>query len=314
MKVALIIPYFGKFPKWFELYLYSCSRNECVDFIFYTDCTCPAKIYTNTYFIKTDFKSYCKQVSDALGINFSPISPYKLCDLKPFYGIIHKNDLKNYDFWGFGDIDLIYGDLNIIVNESNLSDYDFITTHGGRVAGHFTIMRYDSKYTEMCKSIPDWRRCLEDRDKNYVLDEVAFAYVAYPQLKTICRIYHYIIRTLHLASEGVFYNWANSLFCNRRTRRLFWEYNTTPCPKPEEEWTYDIINNRLFKSGKNEKVMKLPYLHFLLFKKNIYFDSDNYWRGDYYTVEQEFIDDNTCANKTVVISINGIKPVKNTDL
>lgn len=26
-KIAIIIPYFGKFPEWIDLFLYSCSRN-----------------------------------------------------------------------------------------------------------------------------------------------------------------------------------------------------------------------------------------------------------------------------------------------
>lgn len=38
-KAAIIIPYFGKFPEWFNLYLYSCKKNPEVDFIFYTDCS-----------------------------------------------------------------------------------------------------------------------------------------------------------------------------------------------------------------------------------------------------------------------------------
>ena len=53
-------------------------------------------------------------MSDTLGINFTQKhKAYKLCGCKPFYGVIHKEELRGYDYWGFGDIDLIYGDLSL---------------------------------------------------------------------------------------------------------------------------------------------------------------------------------------------------------
>ena len=36
-KIAIIIPYFGPFPKMFDLYLKSTERNETVDFLIFTD-------------------------------------------------------------------------------------------------------------------------------------------------------------------------------------------------------------------------------------------------------------------------------------
>ena len=37
-KICILIPYFGKFPKWFDLYLYSCSHVKSIDFYYFTDC------------------------------------------------------------------------------------------------------------------------------------------------------------------------------------------------------------------------------------------------------------------------------------
>lgn len=47
-KIAMIVPYFGKWPEWMDLYLYSCSKNPQVDFLFFTDCLVPATVYPNT--------------------------------------------------------------------------------------------------------------------------------------------------------------------------------------------------------------------------------------------------------------------------
>ena len=31
-EICMLIPYFGKFPEWFNLYLYSCSKVKKIDF------------------------------------------------------------------------------------------------------------------------------------------------------------------------------------------------------------------------------------------------------------------------------------------
>lgn len=49
MKYAIIIPYFGKWPVWFDLYLKSARENECIDFYFLQIALCH-KIYMVIYF------------------------------------------------------------------------------------------------------------------------------------------------------------------------------------------------------------------------------------------------------------------------
>lgn len=280
-RVAIISPYFGKFPIWFDLFLYSCSKNPTIDFIFITDCEIPQNVYKNTKFIRSDFDSYCSKVSKILSINFNHKDPYKLCDLKPFYGIIHKDELKEYDFWGFGDCDLIYGNLEIIINQLNLSKYDFITTHNDRIAGHFTIIRNDSKFTNQCMLIPHWKEKLEDL-KHYALDEEDFCDVIYPTLKNIKRIYRYLIKPLGLMRRDTFFRALNIFFCNKFTKILFKECFTTPLPKKTDEWIYDLNTGSVKKNKKNE----IPYIHFLPFKKNRYFELEYSWDDDFYHVKK----------------------------
>ncbi len=40
-KIAIIIPYFGKYPEWIDLFFYSCGMNKTIDFYFFTDCEEP---------------------------------------------------------------------------------------------------------------------------------------------------------------------------------------------------------------------------------------------------------------------------------
>lgn len=169
-KICMVIPYFGKWPEWFSLYLYSCSKVGKIDFFFFTDCGIPKTIYSNTKFVEISYEKYCEQVSRKLNIAFHPLNPYKLVDLKPFLHLIHKEIIEKYDFWGFSDIDLVYGNISSLINDMSLLKYDLITSHSDRLAGHFTVIRTKSSYSLAYQRIPDWREKLSS-PTNYGLDE-----------------------------------------------------------------------------------------------------------------------------------------------
>ncbi len=295
IKTAIIIPYFGKFPKWIDLYLFSCSKNPYVDFLFFTDCKIPSQIYSNTIFFETTFQEYCKRVSLALGINFNPSSAYKLCDLKVFYGIIHKEELCNYTFWGFGDLDLIYGDMSSIINEKTLKRYNIITTHADRIAGHFTIVKKECKYTTICYKIKDWVNKLED-ERLYGLDEHDFTTLVYPLQKQIWRLHRLISRFYNIHHYKLFgiFNALTNLFMDVKIK----EYNTSPLPNNGEIWRYDIKANKLITPTNTE----IPYLHFLFFKKTPFWDNENYWKDGFYQISNELL----LNNGVVLIDNNKI--------
>lgn len=298
-KIAIIVPYFGKFPVWFDLFLYSCSKNENVDFLFFTDCIIPNVRYANTIFFQVTFEEYCARVSNALGIDFSPKNPYKLCDLKPFYGIIHKDELEDYDFWGFGDVDLIYGDLELVLSEHRLAYFDLITTHDDRVAGHFTVIRKSSKFTHLCLKIRDYKSKLE-APTHLALDEEDWTCLVFPQLPMLERIYRHIVKPFGIWHKKYF-KWVNPLFCNRLTKVSFIEYFTTEIPKETETWTYFVGEGTLkkFPQGRD-----LPYLHFLFFKKTQYLKTDNYWKENFYKVPR--IKDVAENHQNVCVTAQGI--------
>lgn len=243
-KAALIIPYFGKWPEWIDLYLYSCSKQRNIDFLIYTDCDIPQMVYPNTIFHEMSFEAYCQLVSERLAIPFKPRRAYKLCDLKPFYGIIHKKELNGYDWWGFGDIDLVYGDLSLLLNEANMNKYDLLTTHVDRIAGHFTVIRKDSKYTNSCFDIPDWKEKLCD-EKNYGLDEGAFTQVVRPIKYRIIGLlyYHFIGKLTSPLSKFYWYSKLEQMFRLWNTRVLMTEFFTTFRPRPGLSCNYHLVTN-----------------------------------------------------------------------
>jgi hypothetical protein len=128
--IGIVIPYFGKFPNYFGLWLESCSYNPSIDWLIFTD------DYTHYDFpenVKVHYRKFdeivlmCQAKFD-FDINLR--NPYKLCDFKPTYGIVFAAYLTNYEFWGFGDMDLIFGNIRSFLTDEILNGHDKIFTHG----------------------------------------------------------------------------------------------------------------------------------------------------------------------------------------
>jgi len=288
-KVALIIPYFGKWPEWMDLYLYSCSKQKGIDFLFYTDCDIPQKVYENTIFHSVSFASYCDFVSQKLSIDFHPRAAYKLCDLKVFYGIVHEEELRQYEWWGFGDIDLVYGDLGLLLNKHNLEKYDLLTTHVDRIAGHFTVMRRESKYTKLCMEILNRKQLLCD-DINHGIDENAFTRIAMSfKYKLIGRIYYHLVRRITFPDcKHYWFSKLASCLNFLPSRILMKEFFTTFKPRPGQVCTYNPKTSEIF--CPTNQISKIQfgggkiYLHFMCFKKTPYYVTDNYWKDGFYQI------------------------------
>lgn len=128
MKIKIIIPYFGKLHPLFEIYFLGIQKNEKFDFLLITDQVLEYKSLPNLEIVILTFTEFVEKTNSKIDVQ--PKSPYKLCDFKPFYGIIFEDYLKGYDYWGYSDIDMILGDLDPIYYIASKNSYDKILDLG----------------------------------------------------------------------------------------------------------------------------------------------------------------------------------------
>lgn len=255
--IVLLIPYFGKWPAWFDFFLLSCSFNSSVQWRFYTDCVIPEESPDNVFFKSISFSDYKKKVSDKLGIDFDPDNPYKLCDLKPVLGFIHEDEIREYDFWGFSDIDLVYGDLRKYYTAERLSKFDLFSTHMRRVSGHFCLIRNTEKMREAFKLIRNWQVRLSD-NSHHALDEGAFS-------RIFIRHKNFPIWLFNIFSY--FNPW-------RRRSEFVEAFSTPNAGVPWIDGSYSFPKYWVWNSGKltnnltGEK--EYPYFHFLGWKNEVW--------------------------------------------
>jgi hypothetical protein len=289
-KMVLIIPYFGTWPFWIDLYFYSVRRNPCIDIILFTDCPIFDNLPPNVIIKQISFEKYCKKISDSLAVRFNPSKPYKLCDVKPFYGFIHQEELTGYDFWGFGDIDLIYGNLSKFFTSEILKNYDIISSHQHIISGHFALLRNNEKIRNLPFQIKDWQNLLED-DKNNAIDEIYFSNFTAPE----CKILHFIeyqalkrtndiILTLKILSFlGPLLHSISRR--NHKCRMYFKEQYTTPKKNFRNTMRYIYNQDGIFDEYAGNR--EIPYLHFLFFKKKEF--RDKFLQPSYFLKNNRFM-------------------------
>lgn len=135
-KIIIILPYFGKFPSYFPLFLQSCRYNSTIDWLLLTDIREPYDYPKNVQVVYTDFPAIQAVFQEKFAFPIVLHQPYKLCDYKPAYGYLFSKYLEGYDFWGHCDLDLIFGDLRAMLPDEKLVMYDKV----GHL-GHLTLYR-----------------------------------------------------------------------------------------------------------------------------------------------------------------------------
>lgn len=70
-------------------------------------------------------------------------APYKLCDYKSFYGYLFEEYIEEYDFWGYCDCDVIFGQLNHFLTDDLFEKYDKILR-----TGHLSFIRNHKNINE----------------------------------------------------------------------------------------------------------------------------------------------------------------------
>ena len=135
-KICFITPYFGKLPDYFQVWLDSCKYNPTIDWLVFTDDHNAFVYPENVRVHYCSFDEIRTLVQKNYDFKINLKTAYKLCDYKVAYGEIFSDYLKEYDFWGFCDIDLIWGNIRNFYTEEILDQYVKIGCQG-----HATIFK-----------------------------------------------------------------------------------------------------------------------------------------------------------------------------
>lgn len=296
-KVILLMPYFGQWPEWFALYLESCRWNPTIDWLFFTDCSIPENAPPNVRFVPISFRDYQQIVSERLGITFKTEHSYTLCNLRPAYGLIHQEYLDGYDYFGFGDVDVIYGDIRAFYTDEVLS-HNTVSTHRKRVSGHLFLMKNNERWVNAFRKIPNWQD-LMSQPVNVPMDEGYFTKLlcGYRRLPTALRQLWGIVDPYK----------RNHLFQER--------FSTILSELPWMDGSYRYPTKWFWHRGKLtvESGEELMYLHFMNWKSSRYlrpqYGSQAAWESLPQLVDPNLTD----LSQGFCISPSGFTPLDSTN-
>lgn len=176
-KIRIISCYFGELKPEFYLWLNSCGYNKFVDFLFVTDQKIDSNICPENVTIKQTTLNAIKKVADEIfKFNVELSTPYKLCDYKVAYGLIFQEELKQYDFWGYCDSDMVLGNIRKYITDEILNEYDKILP-----LGHLSIYRNTDEINRRfmeCPNIMDYHEVFSS-PQIYQFDETPGIYTMY---------------------------------------------------------------------------------------------------------------------------------------
>lgn len=145
--IVFIIPYFGHFNNYFDIWLNSCANNPTIDWLIFTDCKDKHNYPQNVKVIYTAFNEIRGHFQKFYDFSISLEKPFKLCDFRPAYGEIFHEYIKDYDFWGYCDTDLIWGDIRKFITDDILNHYYKVGFYG-----HCTILKNDKATNNIYKN------------------------------------------------------------------------------------------------------------------------------------------------------------------
>ncbi len=258
-KAVFIIPYFGEFPEWFQLFLNSCGQNPNYDWLILTDNQTKYDYPMNVRVVFTTFSELSCKIQQKFEFNIRLEKPYKLCDLKPMYGYLFQDQIKEYPFWGHCDIDTIFGKLDHFVSTSDYKKYDKIG-----VLGHLTLYRNTNNVNALFMKPLDGK--LRYKEVLQTSENCSFDEEYNNSINTIFEAYKRPIKyDLKIANT-----YTKTSNFRLTTLDKNWNYHIEPTTQNLFVWDEGILNR--YTKNKIKKQVTLDeymYIHFQSRKMNV---------------------------------------------
>jgi len=206
-QIVFVITFIGKFPWYFPYFLHSCRYNPSIDFIILSDNkTIPTTLPPNVKLIHYTIEQFNADASKALKFNVVVEHAYKLCDFKPAYGYIFKDLVKDYTFWGYCDMDIIFGNIRAFMTNELLCEYDVISARHDYLTGSFALFRNGLFNNALFVESKDYKM-VYTTSHNFCFDETNYAFKAfeeglhYSEIKTEVESMTHVVRRLEEAGK-----------------------------------------------------------------------------------------------------------------
>lgn len=100
-----------------------------------------------------------------------------VCDLRPAYGLVFEEYIEGYEYWAFGDEDVLYGDLDRMLAPHLDGRSDLVVPARNGKSGHLTLVRNRPRSNELALEDPAYAQVLASRE-HWAYDETSWRWGA----------------------------------------------------------------------------------------------------------------------------------------
>ena len=174
LKITIIILYNNPWPHWFKYFLRSCEANKNIEWLIFSENNSPETTPENVRFVYISVVDLSKRIKEKLGIDPVIIHPFKFSDFKPAFGLIFNEYIHDSTFWGYCDIDLVFGNFIRFLTDEIIENHDIISPSADFFPGHFLLLRNAESINNLFKLAQNWKEvyskpeCFCFDEKNYV--------------------------------------------------------------------------------------------------------------------------------------------------
>lgn len=251
--ILIIIPYFGRFNNYFNLFLKSVECNNTIDFLIITDDKRKFNYPKNVKVVYSTFQKESKRITSYFDFEAKCDTPYKLCDYKPFFGEIYREYSKDYDFWGWSDTDLILGNIRKFVASDLLKYCDKLYIHG-----HFSLIKNNGYINSLLLNSPVYEDIWHCREA-YQISEVVHYDEFNGVLKTLGRLGAKVYDCL-FDIANIDFRYSNFYLCD-------WD---NPIKFKGEKLVFFFLNGKLI--GISDQLVRKEFLYVHLQKREMFND------------------------------------------
>lgn len=274
-KIVLLIVYIGEYPWYFPYFLESCKFNPNIDFIILSDDKTlrVEELPLNVKIVHYTIGQFKTDASRALGFEVVVDHGYKLCDFKPAYGYIFKDLVKGYSFWGYCDIDIIFGNIRNFMTNIILNEYDVISARHDYVTGSFALFRNGLFDNALFMESRDYKK-IYTTPYNFCFDETNYAFKAfekglhYSEIKTEVESMTHVVKRLE--EEGKLKAYFEFQILEGLAGNMLWNNGTLIYRKEFEAMYYHLIKLKTTYSENLNLDTPIPN-KFRIGKKKIYY-------------------------------------------
>ena len=245
----------GDWPWYFPYFLHSCRFNQSIDFIILSDCkSTMIEFPSNVRLLNYTISQFKTDAAKAFGFNISIDHGYKLCDFKPAYGYIFSDLVKNYDFWGHCDIDIIFGNIRNFITPKILKENDVISARHDYLTGSFALYKNIPFVNQLFKESKDYKKVYTN-PLNFCFDETNYAFlefslgITYSEINTEVESMTHVVKKLH--EQGIL--------------KVYFEFQIIEGLGGNMLWNNGLLTYR--------KKFEVLYYHMIALKE-IYFEED----------------------------------------